>query len=121
MDPENVQTLTPTRWNPHSDVYARNEEAMLDWEGNMKPPKDRELKLVLDDIPEEEAMVASMTVSQEETAFVDALMTQDTEPKYAAFGTAASLAEAMMERAEEGDYKMSIGSTHATDAPHLVP
>ena len=29
--------LTPDgpNWDPHSDVYARNEENMLDWEGNM--------------------------------------------------------------------------------------
>ena len=61
----------------------------------MKPPKDRELKLVLDDIPEEEEMVTSMTVFQEEKAFVDALMTHDQEPKHGAFGSAASLAEAI--------------------------
>ena len=121
MDPENVQSLTPTTWNPHSDVYARNEESMLDWEGNLKPPKDRELRMVLDDIPEDEAMVASMAVSKEEMAFVDALMTEETEPKGAVFGEASSLARALSDRAEEGEFKMSIGSTYASDLPNLMP
>ena len=30
--------LTPDEpWDPHLEVYARNEESMLDWEGNMVP------------------------------------------------------------------------------------
>jgi hypothetical protein len=35
--------MTPdgSSWNPHSDVYARNEENMLDWNGHMVEPKDR--------------------------------------------------------------------------------
>jgi hypothetical protein len=28
-------------WNPHSDAYSRNEENMLDWEGNMVEKKYR--------------------------------------------------------------------------------
>ena len=31
-----IYTLTPTRWNPHTDVYALNEESIIDWEGNIK-------------------------------------------------------------------------------------
>jgi hypothetical protein len=26
-----VYFITPTRWDPHNDAYAFNEEAMLDW------------------------------------------------------------------------------------------
>jgi len=38
----NVLILTPEgSWNSHSDVYARNEENMMDWEGQMVEPKDR--------------------------------------------------------------------------------
>lgn len=33
---EDVYSLTPEyNCDPHSDVYARNEKNMLDWEGNM--------------------------------------------------------------------------------------
>jgi hypothetical protein len=31
---EDIYLLTPSRWNPHDDLYATNEENMLDWEGN---------------------------------------------------------------------------------------
>ena len=49
---EHVYTLTPQgKWSPHSDVYARNEEAMLDWEGHMIPSNLRHTVL-LDDIPD---------------------------------------------------------------------
>ena len=30
-DPEDVDVLTPTIWNQHSDAYVINEESMLDW------------------------------------------------------------------------------------------
>ena len=37
---EDIYLLTPSRWNPHDDSYATNEENMLDWEGNMVTKKD---------------------------------------------------------------------------------
>ena len=40
VDPQDIYLLTPTRWNPHSNAYARNEELMLDWEGNLTDKKD---------------------------------------------------------------------------------
>jgi hypothetical protein len=27
------------RWNPHTDAYAKNEEARMDDVGNVKPPR----------------------------------------------------------------------------------
>ena len=42
-DPLDVYLLTPTKWNPHSDAYAANEESIVDWEGNIKQRKDWEL------------------------------------------------------------------------------
>ena len=39
-EPEDVYVLTPTTWNPHSDVYVINEESMLDLEGNMEHEKN---------------------------------------------------------------------------------
>ena len=35
-----VLTSDGPQWNPHSYSYTRNEENMLDWEGNMVEPKD---------------------------------------------------------------------------------
>jgi hypothetical protein len=43
VEPEEVYMLTPIRWNPHIDAYVKNEEALMDWEGN--PPRDREVRM----------------------------------------------------------------------------
>jgi hypothetical protein len=38
---DDVFLLTPNGiWNPHSDAYVKNEENMLDWEGNMVEKQD---------------------------------------------------------------------------------
>jgi hypothetical protein len=51
-------------WNSHTDAYAKNEEARIDdVEGNVKPPREREVRFVLDDVPEDEAMISSLWVS----------------------------------------------------------
>jgi hypothetical protein len=63
VEPDEVHMLTPIRWNPHTDAYAKNEEAIMDWEGNVKPLRDREVRIILDDVPEDEAMVCSLWVS----------------------------------------------------------
>ena len=47
---EVIYLLTPDRWYPHLDVYAKNEENILDWEGNMIQRADR-VKVLLGDIP----------------------------------------------------------------------
>ena len=36
-----VYVMTPEKWNPHSDTYKQNEANIVDWEGNIKQPKDR--------------------------------------------------------------------------------
>ena len=68
---EGIYILTPEVWNPHSDAYAFNEESMLDWEGEMRLPKDREHRVVLADVPEDEMMVSSLAISEEEMQLVD--------------------------------------------------
>jgi hypothetical protein len=67
--------LTPT----HTDAYAKNEEAMMDWEGIGKPPREREVKIVLDDVPEDEAMMSSLWVSPCEGAHINVLISNDPE------------------------------------------
>eukprot|EP00957_Ditylum_brightwellii_P176854 13471160-Ditylum_brightwellii.AAC.1 len=32
---DDIYLLTSSRFNPHDDGYAMNEDSMLDWEGNM--------------------------------------------------------------------------------------
>ena len=48
-----VYILTPETWHPHLNAYAHNEESMVYWEGNIHAPKDRNTKLVFDNIPDD--------------------------------------------------------------------
>ena len=48
-----IYTLTPTKWNPHTDAYALNEESIVDWEGNIKEKGPSDLKIMLDEIVDE--------------------------------------------------------------------
>ena len=42
--------LSPSKWDPHSEVYRQNKANMTDWEGNVKEPKDRPHQVVIDEI-----------------------------------------------------------------------
>ena len=129
-----VYLLMPEHWNPHSDVYAHNEESMLDWEGNMKQPADRDLKIVLEEIPDDEKMVSSLQITTEESQATDDVLLEQAEDDQTPYcfrggkhrldpiaSTTAhvssvlhdeTLYELMRERAEESRFKMSIGSTN---------
>ena len=48
-----IYTLTPSKWNPHTDAYALNEESIVDWEGNIKEKDRSDMKIVLDEIGDE--------------------------------------------------------------------
>lgn len=69
---QDVHLLTPEwRWNPHSEVYASNEDAMVDWEGNIRPVDGR-IKLVLDDLPDDDGSIhVSATISVMEADKID--------------------------------------------------
>ena len=45
-----IYTLTPTKWNPHTDAYALNEDSIVDWEGNIKKRDKSDVKIVFDEI-----------------------------------------------------------------------
>ena len=47
-----VYVMTPERWNPHSDVYEQNEANIVDWEGNIKQPKDQ-IKVIIEELSRE--------------------------------------------------------------------
>ena len=68
---EDIYLLTPeSNWNPHSMVYSHNEDSMLDWKGDIKESRDRDT-IVLDDIPEDELMVASLCTTMAEQTLID--------------------------------------------------
>ena len=70
---DDVYLITPERWNPHDEAYAVNEENMLDWEGHMIDRKRRP-QVLLSDIPEDDVMAASVTISAAESHEIDRLL-----------------------------------------------
>ena len=48
-----IYTLTSTKWKPHTDAYALNEESIVDLEGNIKEKGPANMKIVLDEIGDE--------------------------------------------------------------------
>ena len=133
---ENVFLLTPTTWNPHSDAYARNEEAMVDYEGNIKAPKDRTKELILAEVDEDTVMASNLQVcsvmnNEIDKVIIDSLsvnvddniISQFSPIPWEADETSANLAnisciysdqllvERLEERAAMGRFQMSIGST----------
>ena len=45
-----VYILTPTTWNPHTNIHATNDDSMLDWEGNIKEKREWASQVVLEDV-----------------------------------------------------------------------
>ena len=52
---------------------------MLDWEGNMQPKKDRQHRIVLDDVEDDIGMVASLQITLLEQEAIDAHLVEDDE------------------------------------------
>ena len=61
-------------WNPHTDVFARNEENMLNREGNIVEAKHR-AQIILADIADDDVMIASAHISHAKSAQIDAILT----------------------------------------------
>lgn len=131
---EDVYDLSPTVWNPHSDAYASNEEAMLDWAGNMTPASSRPVRLVLDDIEEDAVMASTMTISSIEASVIDAIMDAADEskewdlqrreveqiPHVSPIFNDAILADLLEKRATEGKFAAAIGATDIGDGGEYV-
>ena len=64
-------------WDPHTKMYAINEENKVDWEGNIKEKQDC-VRIILDDIDETQAQ-SSACISALESSYIDSNM-QDREP-----------------------------------------
>jgi hypothetical protein len=140
---EDIYLLTPRRWNPHDDSYATNKENMLDWEGNMVTKKDR-VQVLLSEVAEDTAIVASMQISSVENCAVDTVLQRShsaseekVQPcwqhipravdKVSSVLAAVSpilndetLYELLQDRADLGRFQMSIGSTDAMPGLYLA-
>ena len=70
---KDVLMLTPQwkYWNPNYDVYARNEEEMTDWEGNMIETRHR-TRIMINDFPKaENSMVISSVISATDSKLIE--------------------------------------------------
>jgi hypothetical protein len=85
----------------------------MDDVGNVKPPRERGVRFVLDDVPE--AMMSSLWVSPSEGAQIDVLTSNDPETEETITDEVYTFAEALSRKAEEGYFMRSIGYTYA---PH---
>ena len=71
---DDILLMTPkSTWNPHTDAYAQNDTNILDYEGNMINNKDR-VKSILKEVVLDEALAASMMISEVETQQVDKIV-----------------------------------------------
>jgi hypothetical protein len=93
---------------------------MMDCEGSVKPLREQEVRIVLDDVPEDEFMMSSPYVSPSEGSHIVVLMSNDPETEEPITDEVHTFAEALPRKVEEGYFKMSIGSTYASHSTLLV-
>ena len=70
--------MTPIHWNPYDTAFAQNEASMLDWEGNIKEPRDRK-KILLSEVEPDLEMESDLSVSAVENKYIDSLSHADTD------------------------------------------
>ena len=114
-------------WKPHTDVYAKNEENMLDWEENIKIKQDR-VRVVLEDIDLDPAQVSAATISRVETNMVDSKM-QSTEPfgehrrrsynEVSPIYDPERLYTSLYDKAQDSHFKIPVASTTIHKSEHL--
>ena len=140
LNPNEVYILSPATWNPHSDAYSTNEESMLDWEGNMQPKKDRQHRIVLDDVEDDVNMVASLSIALLEQEAIDIHLIEDDErfdkmgisfiprPGDHVSSTLGSISNTlvdldlshyMCENKRDGRIAASIGSTNTLESQYI--
>ena len=114
-----VYILTPEhKWNPHDESYAHNEESMVDWEGNIKDPRDRDLIMISDIpvdpmipsvscIPDVESRIVQNTYSRIEAVDPVACSSSEVSVIY----DKDRLSKALQELTFNDVYKSSVGST----------
>ena len=89
---------------------------MLDWEGNMRPKKDREQRVVLDELPDDDTMVSSLHVGAVEQHLIDQrLHPDDGDPT----PYSDSLYDRLCDQQELSVFKQSIGSTDVTKSAYV--
>ena len=76
-DSVEVYVLTTSWWDPHQMAFAENKENILHWEWNLINRPDRQ-QILLTDIIEDYAMVASAYVGSVEVKAIDVALRRST-------------------------------------------
>lgn len=125
-----IYQLTPDRWNPHCDSYSRNEESMLNADGQISDRRDQ-TRILLTELPDSEE---STQLSAVEISHVDALIDladqdreEDKSNSYSrtdafvssVYDDPETLVDKLTERFEASNFGMSIGATTASNYEFL--
>ena len=119
---ENILLRTPNAlWNPHCDAYARNENSMTDFEGNMIEKQYRR-QIILSEIEEDPTFNADFSISKVEALAMDNHFEQRD------MATATSVQQAidpyelcalMVSRGIDGQFMATVGATYPTKKNYL--
>ena len=137
---DDVYMLTPTTWNPNTDVFALNEESMIDWEGHMVQEKDR-VRILMSEVEENAEMASVCAISNRESDFVNTtlLAAEEDEPPQPIYhpipaeadevgcvlaGVSPiydpqSLCEKLQSARDVSTFKVNIGATVANEEEYL--
>ena len=131
---EDVYLLTPEAFNPHDTAYALNEDAILDWEGNIVEPHRRQ-RFLLSEIEGEDEMEAPAAISSAESDLIDRLIhlrvTEQDDINVSGVDSTLSnidsialddrdLFDRLRQRRDLGMLKASLGSMDAPDEQFLL-
>ena len=132
-----VYILTPTTWDPHTDIHATNEDCMLDWEGNIKEKREWTSQVALEDV-DDHINTSSLVISAVEMKAIDDEMMhceceEEETIKYSLPWIDMSVipgiltvlnenvfSQMLTESGQLSREKMIIGATTANDSPYLV-
>jgi len=122
-----VYIITPEhKWNPHDQSYSHNEDSMLDWEGNIKDPRDRDT-IMISDIPTDPMIASVSSISDAESRFIQNMYSSIDAVEPVAFSSLEvsviydddRLSKALSELTFDDSYKASVGSTIAYEGDFL--
>ena len=111
LNDESINVLLLTSegpWNPHSDVCSRNEDGMLDYEGNMVDKKER-TRILMSEVEDDPAIEISAVVSELESSIIDTCC-NDRSPNIEN-GSVSDLGYKLWMDGTISQQKMSIGAT----------
>ena len=123
---EDVLILTPvTPWNPNDTAYSKNEEAMLDHEGNMTRIEDR-MKFILSEIQEDATLSSTRAISAVESKMIDNIFGEKEacyighySPTNKKSMDPRELCCLMAEMHLDSHFKASVGATYPSNSKYL--